>query len=61
MKVYKYDDVCMIAIKKTTKDKLFDIKIRYGYKKFNDVIERLIRNSEELEYSNKDPYEKYNS
>ena len=61
MKVYKYDNITLISVKTDTKDKLFDIKLRYGYKNMNDVIERLIRNSEELEYINKDPYEKYNS
>lgn len=61
MKVYKYDNITSVSVTTDIKNKLFDIKIRYGYKNINSVIEKLIKNSEELEYINKDPYEKYNS
>lgn len=50
MKVYKYDDICMIAIKKDTKNKLLKLKQKHNTKNIDVIIKILIQN-----------YEKYNS
>ena len=61
MKVYKYDNVCMIAIKKDTKNKLLRLKQKYHAKNVDVIVQKLIEDSEELEYYNSEPYEKCNS
>lgn len=58
MKVYKYDNICMIAIKKDTKNKLLKLKQKYHAKNIDVIVKKLIDDSEELSYYNEDPYEK---
>lgn len=47
MKVYKYDDVCMIAIKKDTKNKLLKLKQKYKAKNLDIIVKILVQNYEE--------------
>ena len=61
MKVYKYDYITSIAVNKETKNKLLDIKNRYRLKNRDKVIQKLIKNNEELTYYTQEPYDKYNS
>ena len=58
MKVYKYDNITMVSVKKDTKNKLLDLKNRYHFKNINQLIEKMIL---EFEYQNCEPYEKYNN
>lgn len=61
MKVYKYDNICMIAIKKDTKNKLLEIKKKYHAKNIDVIVKKLIDDSEELSYYDMDTYDKCNS
>lgn len=57
MKVYKYEDITMIAVYKNTRDKLMQLKQKYHCKNVDQLIKKMIT---EFEYQNCEPYEKYN-
>ena len=61
MKIYKYDNVTMIAVDKQTKQKLIQIKRKYQYKNMDKVINKLIDGFLSNEYYESEPYEKYHS
>ena len=58
MKVYKYEDITMIAVYKNTRDKLMQLKQKYHFKNVDQLIKSMIT---EFEYQNCEPYEKYNN
>lgn len=61
MKIYKYDNVTMIAVDKQTKQKLIQIKRKYQCKNMDKVINKLIDGFYSNEYYESEPYEKYHS
>ena len=61
MKIYKYDNVTMIAVDKQTKQKLIQIKRKYQYKNMDKVINKLIDGFLSNEYYESEPYDKYHS
>ena len=58
MKVYKYEDITMVAVYKSTRDHLMKLKQKYHLKNVDELIKKMIL---EFEYQNEEPYEKYNS
>lgn len=47
MKVYKYDNITSVSVKKDTKNKLMNLKHRYKFKNIDEVIAIMILNYEE--------------